>query len=207
MPIIASRASAAYGAGFGKLLSSAGAAADYSGFDALYSTTLTGNTSVVTITGIPQNYNHLQVRIVSRSTNADYRSGLSMRMNNDDANSSGYFFHRLWLGSGTNAGASNSDTANYAGMGMTADSLSLAGSFAISITDILDYSSPSKGKNFRTIAHYNNGSTGANDGDKGGIVLTSGMKDSYEQVHTLQIFQGGGSSLVADTTISLYGIR
>jgi hypothetical protein len=207
MPIIASRASAAYGAGFGKLLSAAGGETNYSAFDAIYSTTLSTTASSITIQGIPQNYTHLQIRIVARNSGTDYRSGLGLRLNLDSASGSGYSLDRLWITSGVNAGASNADTNHYAGLGMANDSNGLANAYGISITDILDYSSVTKAKGFRTLSHYSNNTTGVNDGDRGGIVFTTGLKDySTGQVTGLYIFSNG-NNLLANTTVSLYGIR
>lgn len=207
MPIIASRASAAYGAGFGKLLSAAGGGeTNYSAFDAIYSTTLTTTASSIIIQGIPQNYTHLQIRLVARTSGTDYRSGISMRMNLDSDTSQGYFFQRLWMASGVNAGATNADVTSYSGLAIANDSNGLANAYGISTTDILDYSSSTKAKGFRSFSHYNNGSTGANDGDRGGIVFCNGLRDySTGPVTGLQILSG--NNFLANTTVSLYGIR
>jgi hypothetical protein len=205
MPIIASRASAAYGAGFGKLLSAGGGGVtNFSAFDAIWSNTLTTTTTTVIIQGIPQDYNHLQLRIMGRGSGTDYRSGLSMRINTDDGVSGGYNFHRIWLGSGVNAGAGNADATAYNGAGFVNDSNGATDAFALSITDILDYTSPTKTKIMRTMSNFNNGATGANDGDKGSMIFTSGSK-AISAITELQIF--GSANLLANTTISLYGIR
>lgn len=206
MPIIAGRASAAYGAGFGKLLSAAGDESNYSAFDAIYSTTLSTSASSIVIQGIPQNYTHLQIRLVARTSGTDYRSGISMRLNLDSSTGAGYYFQRLWMGSGVNAGASNADVSSYSGLAIANDSNGLANAYGISTTDILDYSSVTKAKSFRSLSHYNNGSTGANDGDRGGIVFCNGLKDySTGPVTGLTILSG--NNFLANTTVSLYGIR
>jgi hypothetical protein len=137
MPIIATRASAAYGAGFAAIT----APPDLSGFYAVatYSIPASGTASTITFSSIPQNYTHLQIRATLRNSNANSYASIST--------GSGTVTQHYWYGTGTNPfviGTSGGTDILASGR---SDSPSLF--YAPNIIDIEDYSSTTRNKVIR----------------------------------------------------------
>ena len=128
MPIIAGRASAAYGAGFAAITTSY--LGPFGAYDSLASATV-GATAVPSITfaGIPTGYKHLQIRVINKDSQASGSHSSRMQFNGDTG--SNYTYHAL-VGDGSSAtgGALTSQTNLFPGyvMGTTGTNV-----FAVSL--------------------------------------------------------------------------
>lgn len=195
MPIIAGRASAAYGAGFGAAIS--GAVEPWSpegAYDALASTTLSATTTSVTFSGIPSGYKHLQLRF-SAINNSPAQS-LTMRYNGDS--STLYAKHALvGYGTGTqSAGYPNGTYFNLQGY--------VAGSSTpypvVGVADVLDYASSSKNKTTKVLSGF--------DGNGSGEVgLVSGLYINFNPITSMTIFLESGGTLAINSSFALYGVK
>ena len=89
-----------------------GAPPELGAWDSIYTTTVgAGGASSVTFNTIPSTYKHLQIRLISKSTNSAYGGGdgdwLGMRFNGDSGNN--YARHYI-QGNGVNVYAGASST-------------------------------------------------------------------------------------------------
>lgn len=167
-------------------------------FESIASATGTGSSGTITFSSIPSNYQHLQVRIIARSTGANIAS--SMRVNNDSG--SNYARHAL-LGTGASVsafGAASQSTINW--VDFITGSNSSANILGVGIIDIHDYASTTKTKTIRLF-----GGMDTNNGlDGGNITLQSALWNSTSAINRLDFFSAGGTSWTTQTTIALYGI-
>jgi hypothetical protein len=115
---------------------------------------------------------------------------------NNDFTSSNYYTHTLYNGG---AAASNS----YGGFlysGVAPKDDNAAGVFGATIVDLLDYSSVSKNKTFRSLS-------GADNNTIGSIFFSSGLWNNTAAVNTLTLSIAYSGNLAAGTTFGLYGIK
>jgi hypothetical protein len=199
MPIIAGRASAAYGAGFSRAVTAA--VPLVGSFDALGTVTVpSGGLSSITFAGIPQTgYSHLQVRAIARSTAAQNFYGPRMRVGSSTIDSgSNYALHQLYgTGSAAAASAGVSNTEMYATTGPAANDT--ANSFGVIVVDILDYANTNKYKTARFL-----GGTDLNG--SGYIHLNSGLWMNTSAISQIQFFPSGGN-FAEYSQFALYGVK
>ena len=165
-------------------------------YESIATVTSTGSVNSVTFSNIPQNYTHLQVRALTRCAGASTQQSILIYPNSDgaadktihrlygtgaSAASQGFTSQTFWIASGIPCG---NDTANV---------------FGASIIDILDYRNTSKNRVMRALS-------GSDANGSGEIHLLSGLWVSTVAISSLLIASGTGN-LVANSTISLYGIR
>ena len=133
----------------GALLASRPSAAVGS-FDLLSTTILTSNTASVTFASLgtfAADYEHLQLRITSRTTAAS-NSQLSMRFNGDAGNN--YSEHQL-TGNGSNVSSYGIGSNNQAFLGTPFASGAAANAFGAYIVDLLDAFSTNKNTTVRSL--------------------------------------------------------
>jgi hypothetical protein len=194
MPIIAGRASAAYGAGFGKVLGSA--FAPVGAFDALSTVVASsGNLSSITFAGIPQTgYSHLQIRGIARSSAGADNTVMQF---NDDT-SAVYATHYM-IGNGSTASNGNEFNTSRFYIDVVGTNASAA-SWSADIIDILDYSNTSKFKTVRTLAGQDlNGS--------GTVWAVSGLWRSTTGISSIKIAMNGAASFAQYSSFTLYGVK
>ena len=167
-------------------------------FDSI-KTIVVGSSNVTTITfsGIPQSYQHLQIRGISRSTIAGSRSGVLHQFNGDSGNN--YVTHGLY-GDGTAAGVYSLTSTNIGGGNVNAASGALANEFGASIVDILDYTSVNKYKTVRCFSGVENNSDGQ-------IRFASGLWLNTAAITSIVIQDFNGGNLVQYSQFALYGIK
>jgi hypothetical protein len=207
MPIIATRASAAYGAGFSRVVSTP-YLGPFGSYDALASVTIGTATSTVSFAGIPSGYKHLQIRYNAKGTGSlGGYPGSSYIAFNGDTTDANYTNHRL-TGNGSGGGGavtSSASTGNRGNVILTSGtngSWSNTSLFQVGIVDILDYSSTTKNKTIKAL----------NGGDGNGI----GFVGLYSMVW-LNTSAITDISIVADPTyiinfavntqFALYGVK
>jgi hypothetical protein len=201
MPLIASRASAAVGAGFGRVV--AAAYTPDGAFYALASTTLSSTTTSVTFSGIPTGYRYLQVRTSTRASTGAGDGSLYITFNGDTG--SNYSYHRMYgYGGGSSTGSgdtTSSTTAAFAGHSMGASPLT--SSFPMAVINITDYDQSDKYKPVRTFAGSN---MNTSSGSYGAVWLASSMYMKLGAISSLTITTSQ-TSFVANSVFSLYGVR
>jgi hypothetical protein len=199
MPIIAGRASAAYGAGFSRVVTSATPLVG--SFDALGTVTVgSGGVLSITFTNIPQNgYSHLQIRAFFRDNRSNSGNGSYADLTFNGI-TSGYAYHQLYGGgTGTSLAAANSA---YSVIEVTrvADSGSTSGVFGATVIDILDYTNTSKNKTVRAIGGFDNNGTGA-------VYVYSGLATTTSSIRSLTITDSGGTLFSEYSSFALYGVK
>jgi hypothetical protein len=197
MPIIAGRASAAYGAGFSRVVTVA-YAGPFGAYDALATATLTASSTSIVFAGIPSGYKSLQLRMLLRAdrTNGD---DLIVKFNEDAGNN--YAAHVLG-GDGANVQtygqASTPFIYSYQGIpGPTASPSQL---YYSGVMDIYDYAHTLKNKTTKWLQGYDQ-----NGG--GNVQLTSGVRFNTEAINTISIAPRYGTNFVLHSQIALYGVK
>jgi len=202
MPIIASRASAAYGAGFGKSISGQSYLGPYGAYDSLASAIApSGGLASVTFAGIPNGYKHLQIRIMSRSSNSAYYSQIFFTIND----STGDYFRQLILNDGSSGtpGWYGYTAQTYASVGYLAGNTALTNVFGVAVLDIPDYANTNKNKHWRGLGGTNNNSQASPDVYTS---MVSGVYPSTDAISSIKFFPESGN-FTQNTSITLYGIK
>lgn len=171
-------------------------------YDALYSTTLTGNTSSIVIQGIPSTYKHLQLRMLTRDTNANTNiNSLYCYFNSDT--SAIYAWNRIeGLGSSTGVrGGLGAQGSIWIGPNVT--NAYTSNIFAAHIIDILDYSDVRKNTTVRHLGGFDTNGTGTEPGE---IAITGGLWTNSSAVTSITIVKSGDNQ-VANSHFALYGIK
>ena len=153
-----------------------------------------GGAANIEFTSIPGGFQHLQIRILSKSVITAGDTG-DMIFNGDTANN--YAWHALY-GEGSVAGADSSTTrANIPLARMVTSSSTSV--FGANIVDILDYASTSKNKTVRTFKGEDRNGAGA-------VLLESGLWMSTSAITSIKI-TGRSNNLAQYSQAALYGIR
>ena len=167
------------------------------------SAVISSNNEEPTFTNIPQNFTHLQFRIVGRSpaaTTGGYSTAFDwpyIRFNGV-ASTASYSDRRMsGDGSSVNATTSINDTTAMR-CGIMPSNSSTAGIFGASIIDILDYSNTNKNKTIRYIS-------GCDANGSGVSVFGSGLFSNTSAI-TSVFFGGWSSGYLVGSRIDLYGI-
>lgn len=160
-------------------------------------TTLSTSTATITFSNIPQNYEHLQIRLFGRQTGAASMPSASIKPNS--ATGSVYAWHNIY-GSGASAATQNSTTTGTMQIfqGIAAANAT-ASVFSAAILDILDYANTNKYKTFRCLS-------GADLNGSGEIHFTSGLWMDTSAITQLDI-NSGSTSFAQYTHAALYGIK
>ena len=156
-----------------------------------------GGAAEIEFTSIPGTYQHLQLRVVARTSRATSNDYMGIRVNGDTAN---YAYHSLG-GTGSSAFASGSASQAYV---YTPNILTAANStasvFAALYVDVLDYANSSKATTLR-------GFGGQDQNGSGNVGLFSGLWTSTNAVTSLALTTGTGTNWVQHSTAALYGIK
>lgn len=162
-----------------------------------------GGASSIEFTSIPGTYQHLQLRVIARSTKAapEFIDAMEMTINGD--NTANYARHGL-NGNGTSAvayGVANANVCMY--LSITA-SMALASTFGVAIVDILDYASTSKNK---TVRYFNGRHQNRND-TADMVEIGSGLWRSTNAITSIK-FTGylNSGTFAQHTSVALYGIK
>ena len=165
----------------------------------LQTTTLTANATSIVMSGIPQNYKHLQIRAVFRSSNAWTGEDVAMFFNGSTGT---WSYHRLR--GNTTTVSTNGYTSSGSGGMMSTVFLATAtndpaSSFGGGVIDILNYSSTSLVKTVRSL--------GGARGTIQEISLNSGGFYSSNAINAITFRLQGSGSWVTGSRVSIYGIK
>ena len=168
-------------------------------YDALAVYTVpSGGASSITFAGIPQSgYQHLQLRVLTRSDRSAANSNIYMGFNGDTTTGN-YYGHYL-SGDGTSAGAGAKIGSTTAAAIISAADTSTANVFTGAVIDILDYTNTNKNKVFRSLNGYDT------NGD-GRIFFMSGLWINTNAINSIQITDALGN-FKQYSQFALYGIR
>jgi hypothetical protein len=199
MPIIATRASAAYGAGFAAV-TTVPYAGPFGSYDSLATTTLSATTASVTFTSIPTGYKHLQIRAIAK--NGASTSGYDYVHANFNGDTSAVYSLINTYGSGTSVGVvGGSGSLTYARVGILAQN-GTTSIFGVSVIDILDYASSTKHKTIRSLAGHE-----ANTNNTEGVVYQYGAGWHSTSPITSITLVPANNSFVALSSFALYGVK
>lgn len=163
-------------------------------FESIATATVTVAQSSITFSNIPQNYTHLQLRSYWGFTDTGNNTWLNTQFNGDTG--SNYSYHAIRSNpSGFVMSASYANTR----LSLGADNVGDASSWAISVADILDYSSSTKNKTAKAFAGQSSNGTGTCN-------FWSGMWNNQTPI-TSMVVTADASTFRVGSIFSLYGIR
>lgn len=181
------------------LLSQGGGAGAAGAFEQIATTVLTSTANTITFSAIPSTYKHLQLRMVSKTTDSSASGYLFLRFNSDSG--SNYSYHYV-LGNGSSAVSAAASSSTFAGLiFMNGNSVS-ASAFSPNMLDILDYADTNKFKTSILFGGRANGSTGASQ-----VHLESANWRSTSAITSINLLFGDGTNLSIGSRFTLYGIK
>jgi hypothetical protein len=157
----------------------------------------TGSSGTITFSSIPQNYKHLQLRCMTRSTVSaavDYFS--VTRFNSDSGNN--YSYHYLF-GNGSSAGSGGSFSQSTLAWPTILGNTATANCMTTSILDIHDYASTTKNKTVRTFEGWDANGTGA-------VYVNSALWQSTAAINSITIVAPSSANFLSTSTFALYGM-
>lgn len=169
-------------------------------FSSIATFSLNGETSSVTFTNIPQNYKHLELRILAKTTRSggnNYVQDGTLRFNDDSG--AVYSYHFMYAFGGSAAGGATGQTGAQLQVFSADGDGAIPNAFAPVIVKISDYSANYKNKVLSTF---------------GGSITTSSYVDLvaynthswYSITPITSITVSAGNSLKANSRIALYGV-
>ena len=167
--------------------------------------TLTGNGSATTLTfsSIPQTYQHLQIRFISRRNVGGNAGNNFLYLRFNGSSSPVYTSHKLTGNGGTATSTSDGVDANEIYLpSATAGSAQATGEMSVGILDIHDYSSSSK----NTTTRYFGGND-SNGSFAGYVHLASGLYRSTSAISSISIIDSSSYAFTSSSTFALYGIK
>lgn len=154
--------------------------------------TLPSAQTVVTFENIPQNYTHLQFRILLRSSVADWAR---IKFNNNST-SSDYRWHYIF-GTGSSAGAGQ-------GTGETIGVITALGNNnnpAAAVVDILDYKSTVKHKTVRSLNGYDGNGNGQMN-----LMSNLWCPSTISAINRIDFQLGSSGQFQSGTSFAMYGV-
>ena len=165
--------------------------------------TLTATQSFVEFTNIPQTYTHLQLRMLTRSSEVTSgQDSLAFRLNGDSGTN--YAWHYL-QGNGASVAVGAGTNFNCGILGAQSSSGHTAGMFSAFVADFLDYRNTNKFKTVRSLGGNDTNGTGT---EPGHIRFSSSLWRNTNAITSIRIASGGdfARSLVANCQFALYGV-
>jgi hypothetical protein len=200
MPIIAGRASAAYGAGFGAITTPP-YQGPFGAYDALATVIVpSGGLASVTFTGIPTGYKHLQIRSVLINTAGASGNFASMIFNDD---SSAVYSWHLISGNGSATATNNLSATTAIRLDQGIYSNNSNTSPQITVCDILDYGVTNKYKTTRAL-------DGGDANGAGFASMIGGAWYNFSAINTIKLSSlsaGTPSTFGQHSHIALYGVK
>jgi hypothetical protein len=157
---------------------------------------LTSTANTITFSSIPSTYKHLQLRMVSKTTDASSTGYLFMRFNSDSG--ANYSYHYLFAPV-SSAGATGS---TFAGLIFMNGNDIGANAFSSNIVDIADYADTNKFKTSRMFGGRSGNGAGGNQ-----LHLESANWRSTSAITSINLSFGDGTNLSIGSRFSLYGIK
>jgi len=177
-----------------------GAAAVANSYESIATVTVSTAVSSVTFSSIPATYTHLQLRSIVRGSKVAAYSDFQFASFNSDTTYTNYTTHYL-TGNGSSAGAARfpQSAGYYAVVSEQTNNTCLANSFAVSVTDILDYANTNKYKTIRRLGGWDG--NGAGD-----VYFTSSLWMSTSAINSITITPPS-ANISQYSSFALYGIK
>jgi hypothetical protein len=156
---------------------------------------MSNGTTVHDFNSIPQNFQHLQVRLNLRDNASFVQRSWFLEINGNSPSGSNSF-HWLW-GDGASIGSGSSTGQGRWGEPAVPAASATSGVFGASILDILDYSNVNKTKTCKALNGYDNNGNGY-------VELSSYLYNSTNAITSLRFYTN--QSFAAGSRIDLYGI-
>lgn len=159
-----------------------------------------GGASSIEFTSIPATYQHLQVRMTSRSNYSQPEDSPGFRLNSDSG--ANYAFHFLRGNGSTASSSGDPNRTAVAFIQNSAGATSPTSVFGGLVCDILDYANTSKNTTLRGFGGYDNNSVGS-------LTVSSGVWMNTAAITSILIYPAGvsGNDWVQHSTAALYGIK
>lgn len=169
------------------------------GYDSIATFTVpSGGVTEIVFAGIPQGYEHLQIRGLDMVTYATDDQGYSSVQFNGDVSAS-YTRHQLTASGTAGPGGYGAGSITSGVIGFSSLASTRTSDFCINIIDIYDYSNPIKNTTVKS-------SSGMDFNGSGFIGIFSCTWVKTDPVTTIKLFSTNGS-FRQNTTYSLYGLR
>lgn len=181
----------------GVIASSGGAAGGLNDFESIATVTASGSSATLQFTSIPSTYQHLQIRMLTRSTRSASSSNIYIGFNSD-TNTSNYYGHML-QGDGSSASAAGKIGSTTSFMSATSAASNTSGIFSGVVIDVLDYANTNKYKTSRGLSGYDANGSGL-------IYLASGLWMSTSAITSIELTDPLGN-FASGTVAALYGIK
>ena len=160
-----------------------------------------GGSSTITFSSIPQNYEHLQIRWLSRDSAADTGVQNVVASFNSDTTYTNYRTHYL-TGDGSSATAGDLQLSGlYVSAGLNVSNNATANIFGVSIMDILDYQNTNKYKTVRTLTGIDLNGTG------GQVRLASSLWMNSAAISSITLNVRSSGNFTQYSSFALYGIK
>ena len=170
-------------------------------YDSIATTTVgSGGSASITFSSIPATYTHLQIRLLSKSTNTSATDdGIYFTFNGDTT--AKYTRHFLY-GTGSSAGSGGASVLQtFMSLGDTTTQGNGANFFGVTIADILDYANTNKYKTGRGLGGYDANGSGIN-------WFASGSWQNTAAITSVTMTMVGGTYNFAQYShAALYGIK
>lgn len=179
------------------IIASSGGAAAGGDYESIATVTASGSSATLQFTSIPSTYQHLQIRMLTRSTRSASSSNIYLGFNSD-TNTSNYYGHML-QGDGSSASAAAKIGSTTSFMSATSAASNTSGIFSGVVIDVLDYKDTNKYKTSRGLSGYDANGSGL-------IYLASGLWMSTSAVTSIELTDPLGN-FATGTVAALYGIK
>jgi len=166
---------------------SSGLADNFGAYDSIATVTIgAGGASTAVFSSIPSTYKHLQIRIVTKNSDANNFGSTAMTINGAAGERNHEVFGQGTIGTGAPA---RSMYVYHGG----------AANFGAVVVDILDYASTTKTKVSRALCGVDNNGTGL-------VAFVSGLETDTAAVSSLT-FTSNSGNFAQDSSFALYGIK
>ena len=164
-------------------------------------TVTSGGQATIDFTSIPQTYTHLQLRIMCRSAAVATNDGILMRCGTGGTlDTTSTLWGHFLKGDGASVTAGSRSATNIEMIETTAAN-STSGMFGVAIIDLLDYTSTTKNKTFRSLTGNDQ------NGSLGELRLMSGSYGANTNAIDTLRFYSAFANIAQYSTFSLYGIK
>ena len=162
-------------------------------------TTLSTSTATITFSNIPQEYQHLQIRGIGRSTATQSFAGLRLRVGSGSVDTGGNYSTHLLYGDGSSAISQGYSSTSETYMGTLSAANDTANAFGVAVFDFLDYANTNIYKTVRVLQGVDTNGTGY-------VHLNSAGWRSTSAINTISLYPSGGN-FAQYSSFALYGIK
>jgi hypothetical protein len=171
-------------------------------YDSISTVTVgSGGQATIDFTSIPQTYTHLQIRVMCRSLSGATNDGILMRCGTGGTlNTTSTLWGHFLKGDGATTTSGSRSSTNIEMIETTANT-SAASMFGVAIIDLLDYTSTTNNKTFRSLTGNDQ------NGSLGELRLMSGSYGATTNAIDTLRFYSAFANIAQYSSFALYGIK